>query len=260
MTYAVQLSGGGYTGWKLLERTGSAQRAVLARDPQIERSVDYFSEKMPAVATADELVSDYKLLTVALRAFGLDADAKNRLFIRKVLEADPDDSSSLVNKLTDKRYLALNKALGLNQTSSAVEQVDVAGIADLYVIRSFEKNVGERYPEIELALNAQRELPALAGQDSSATTKWFQIIGSKSLRKIFDGAFGLDTSFARLPVDRQAAELGARLEKMTGSADPGQFSDSAKVGQLIKTYLLRSQTASSTPLSPYAAALTILGG
>lgn len=260
MTYAVQLSGGGYVGWKLLERTGAAQKSVLARDPQIERSVDYFSEKMPGVATADELVSDYKLLTVALRAFGLDADAKNRLFIKKVLEADPDDSTSLVNRLTDKRYLALNKALGLTQPSPADEQADIAGIVDLYVTRSFEKNVGERYPEIELALNAQRELPSLAARDSSANTKWYQIIGSTSLRKIFDGAFGLGTSFARLPVDRQAAELGARLEKMTGSADPAQFTDPAKVGQLIKTYLLRSQAASSTYLSPYAAALTILGG
>ena len=260
MTYSVQLSGGGYVGWKLLERTGAAQKAVLAHDPQIERSVDYFSEKMPGVATADELVSDYKLLNVALRAFGLDADAKNRIFIRKVLEADPDDSASLVNRLTDKRYLALNKALGLTQTSATDEQADVAGIVDLYVTRSFEKNVGERYPEIELALNAQRELPSLATRDSSANTKWYQIIGSTSLRKIFDGAFGLGTSFARLPVDRQAAEFGARLEKMTGSADPAQFTDPAKVGQLIKTYLLRTQAASSTSLSPYAAALTILGG
>ncbi|MDT1061440.1 DUF1217 domain-containing protein [Paracoccus sp. CPCC 101403] len=261
MTYQVQVGQGGYTGWKLLERTAETQRATLARDPEILRSRTYFAEKLPQVKTADQMVSDYRLLNVALRAFGLEADMKNRLFIKKVLEADPNDSNSIVNRLSDKRYLNLNKALGMGQAGGATESAaDVGAILDLYVSKTFERNIGDRYQEIELALNARRELPALAESGSSDNTKWYQILGSQPLRKIFEGAFGLGSTFGRLPVDRQVDEMKTRLEKMTGSSSVAQFAEPEKLENLLKTYLLRSSINSGASATPYSAALTILRG
>lgn len=257
MTYNVQVGTGGYLGWKLLERTSETQRAVFENTQQIQKSRDYFAEKLPAVKTADELVSDYKLISVALRAFGLDADIGNKAFIKKILEADPNDDSSIVNKLTDKRYLNLNKALALNTVKVDDGGMTVDQITDLYVSRSFEKNIGERYPEIEIALNAKRELPALAASSSSDTTKWYQIISSKSLRATFEGAFGLSSTFSTMPVERQATELKARFERLTGSSI-SEVSDTG-IEKLIKSYLIRSQFSASTT-TPYSAALTILRG
>lgn len=83
MTYIVQAGSGGYLGWRLLEKTADTQRAAHDKDPQVRISSDYFKEKMPNVTKADELVSDFRLLSVALRAFGLDGDLKNRLFIKR---------------------------------------------------------------------------------------------------------------------------------------------------------------------------------
>ncbi|MDS9466070.1 DUF1217 domain-containing protein [Paracoccus sp. MBLB3053] len=261
MSYLVQAGNGGYLGWKILERTASVQRAVLEKDAQITASRDYFAERLPQVTAAEDLVSDYKLLSVALRAFGLDNDIGNRQFIRRVLEADPDDSSSLVNRLSDKRYLRLNKALGLGSgTEPASDRMDSGSILDLYVTRSFEKNVGSSHAEIELALNARRELPELAKSDSAENTKWYQIIGSTPLRKIFEGAFGLSSSFGQLDVDRQVEELKLRCEQMTGSSDPSQFIETGAVEDLIKTYLLRSQFSSGSVYSPFSTALAILNG
>lgn len=258
MTYNVQVGSGGYTGWKLLERTSDRQRTVFQNSREIQISRDYFSQKLPAIKTAEDLVSDYKLISVALRAFGLDADVGNKAFIKKVLEADPDDKTSLVNKLTDKRYLNLNKALALSaDEKSGNGGMTVDQIGELYVSRSFEKNIGERHPEIEIALNAKRELPTLVSSASSDTTKWYQIVSSAPLRKIFESALGFSAIFSALPVDRQVSELSQRFEKFTGG--PISDLDGAGLDKLIKMYLIKSQTATNTT-GKYSVALTILRG
>ena len=97
MGYNVQVADGGYLGWKLLERTLDSQKQVFSKSAEIQRSRDYFVENISKVEAAEDLVGNYKLLSVALRAFGLDDDINNKYFIRKVLEADPDDESSLIN-------------------------------------------------------------------------------------------------------------------------------------------------------------------
>ena len=144
MTYNVQLGSGGYLGWKILERTADRQRAAFEKSTEIQSSRDYFANYLAKIENADDLVSDYKLLKVALRAFGLDGDIRNRAFIKKVMEADPDDKNSIVNRLTDKRYLELNQAF--NFGSEAVNQkVDVQTVSALYLARSFEKSIGENH-------------------------------------------------------------------------------------------------------------------
>lgn len=261
MAYNVQVADGGYLGWKLLERTMESQKQVFSKSSEIQRSRDYFVENISGIESAEDLVGNYKLLSVALRAFGLDADINNKYFIRKVLEADPDDDSSLINKLPDKRYEQLNAAFKLwNNPASedAPAAIDSKEISEMYLTRSFEKNIGERYQEIEISLNAQRELKTLAEVDLSENAKWFQVIGSRPLRKIFEGAFGLSSHFANLPIDRQVSELKSRTEKLLGSSDIAQFSDSDKLEHMIKYYLIRNQAAQSASTNRYSAALTIL--
>lgn len=261
MGYNVQVADGGYLGWKLLERTLDSQKQVFSKSAEIQRSRDYFVENISKVEAAEDLVGNYKLLSVALRAFGLDDDINNKYFIRKVLEADPDDKSSLINKLPDKRYEQLNAAFKLWNTPApegTTTTVDSKAITDMYVTRSFERNIGERHQEIEISLNAQRELKTLAEVDLSQKAKWYQIVGSKPLRKVFEGAFGLSSHFANLPIDRQVAELKSRTERLMGSSDIDQFSDSAKLDHLLKYYLIRNQAAQSASMSRYSSALAIL--
>ena len=54
------------------------------------------------------------LLKVTLGAFGLIDDLDNRAFIRRVLESDLTDSTSLANRLSDKRYQALAVSFNFN--------------------------------------------------------------------------------------------------------------------------------------------------
>lgn len=262
MTYNVQAGTGGFLGWKILERTSERQMEIFQKSAEIQRSRDYFSENISSIESADDLVSNYKLLSVALRAFGLDDDIKNRAFIKKVIEADPEDDNSIVNKLSDKRYLGLNKAL--NMSSSAVldgtASVSADSVINLYVTRSFEKNVGERYEEIELALNARRELPTLAKSSSSENTKWYTVLGNKALRTVFETAFGLGSSFSTLPVDRQLQEIKAKFEKFSGSSDLSKLSNEKTLNDVLTLYLIKNGSGVQTGQNKFSVALTLLGG
>lgn len=259
MSYNVQVGFGGYTGWKILERTMPRQRDVFLQGLEIKSSKDYFSYKMPGVKTAEQLVGDHRLLTVTLRAFGLDSDANNKFFIRKILESDPDDKASLVNRLTDKRYLRMNQAMLLNASGErSWEALNISEIIEKYETRSFEKNIGERYSEIELALNAQRELKDVSESDLSENAKWYQILASKPLRRIFEVAFGLGDRFASLPIDRQLSELKDRTGRFLGDDSVSQFKVQGNLDSILRMFLLRDQIRVSSIGSRYANALTLL--
>ncbi len=259
MTYNVQVGNGGYLGWKLLQRTLDTQQSTFARSAELQQSRDYFTENISKIHSAEDLVKNYKLLSVALRAFGLDDDQNNRFFIRKVLEADPKDETSLVNRLPDKRYAKLNAAFAFwSAPGTTADKLSAETITDMYTKRSFERNIGLQHQEIELALNAKRELAEMARSTVSNDTKWLQIIGSKPLRKVFEGAFGLGQNFASLPIDRQVSEFKARTDRMMGSSDFGQFVDSSKIETLTKHYLLRTQISKTEVSSRYSIALTLI--
>lgn len=260
MSYNVHVANGGYIGWKVLERTIEQQKTAFSRSLKLTQSRDYFSKNIENASSAKDVTSDYKLLSITLRAFGLDDDINNKFFIEQILNSDPEDEKSLINKLSDKRYKDLSVSLGFGSTSKndTSGKVSADDIYDMYITRSFEKNIGEQHPEIELALNAQRELPKLAGNASSNDTKWLQIIGSKPLRKIFEGAFGLSDHFGKLPIDRQLSEFKRILEKETGSSDINQFTDDTKLDNIIKRYLLRTQVSLNTKFNKLSTALALL--
>src|SRR5690606_33327022 len=115
MSYAVFTGDGGYVGWRLLSRTAEQQKARVAADPQVAREAEHFRQTIGQVSKAEDLVADYRLLSVALKAHGLEADIGNRAFIRKVLESDLSDPKSLANRLSDSRYAELARSFGFSE-------------------------------------------------------------------------------------------------------------------------------------------------
>lgn len=157
------------------------------------------------------------------------------------------------------RYLQLNQAFGLGTSDDvSATDIDASSISDLYLTRSFERNIGEQHEEIELALNAERELPALIARSSSDNTKWYQITSSTALRTVFAEAFGFPSTFANMPVDRQVAELKSGMVKMFGSADISALSEQENMDKLVKNYLIRTQINATGISTSYSTALTIL--
>ena len=242
MTYSPVLPLSGYAGWALLNRTKTAQTAAFNRSPEIVRDTDYFKANISKVTTADALVNDRRLLRVALGAFGLDDDINNKAFIKKILSDGTLTNTALANRLTDKRYYEMAKAFSFDLATPST-QISTFGdqIVTAFKDRQFEKAVGEQNEQLRLALNATREVAALAGKTSSETTKWFTIMGNTPLATVMQKALGVPTGVASLNVDQQLSIYQAKAQAIFGDSSVSQFTDPAKMDQLVKRYLTRAQ-------------------
>jgi hypothetical protein len=259
MTFTAAVPFAGYAGWAFLRRTQAAQTEAIAASPVNARDEAYFREKIGSIRTAEALVDDRRLLRVALTAFGLEADLDSRFFIRKVLEDGTLNTDALSNRLADSRYRDFSAAFGFGDfaTPRTVLSDFPDRILGPWRARQFEASVGQQDETLRLALNAARELPALAAKGSSETSKWFAVMGNAPLRRVFEGALGLPSSFGVLDIDKQREMLADKAERAFGAPTVSQFTDPAQVEALVRRYLARAQ-AESFVAGPGTAALTLL--
>ena len=262
MTFFAAVPLSGYAGWKFIERTREAQQAALAATPAMKTNEEYFRANIGKIRNAEDLVADRRLLTVALGAFGLDDDINSKFFIKKVLESNTLEPSSLANKLSDKRYVEMAKAFGFGDfpdTPNTELSTFPDQIIGAFKTRQFERAVGEQDQSLRLAMNAERELAKIAEKSNSENTKWFTIMGNAPLRQVFETALGLPKQFGSADLDQQLGVFKERAETFLGSSDPAMFKDPAKIEELAKLFLVRSSIQAGPSLSsPGAAALSIL--
>lgn len=261
MSFTPLLPASGIVGYRLLTATEAVQRAAFDRQPQIARDVAYFEEKIGAVKTAADLVSDRRLLRVALGAFGLDDEIDKRAYLRRILEDGTEASDALANKLVDPRYKAFSKAFGFGDAGGVrVARTGFAeGLTAAYRERQFEIAVGEQDDALRLALNFRREITRHANSPDPEGVAWFSVMGDQPLRAVLEGALGLPTSFGKLDIDRQRDDLRDKSDRVFGSRSLAIFKDPEKVDEAIGRFLARrAAEAGPSPLTPGASALTVL--
>ncbi|MFN6952180.1 MAG: DUF1217 domain-containing protein [Albidovulum sp.] len=259
MSFSPVVPLGGYPGWSFLTRTRAAQKAAFVASAAVQRDEAHFRERIGGIATAEELVADRRLLSVALTAFGLEADIDNRYFIRKVLQDGTLKPDALANKLADKRYFEFAKAFGFGDF--ATPRTALSDFADTILARyetlRFEAAIGAQDNKMRLAMNAERELARLAGRVMSDEAKWFHVMGSAPLREVFQTAFGLPAAFATVDLDRQLDVFRDRAQRILGSSEISQFADRRKIEDLVRVFLLRAESGTGVA-SGQAPALELL--
>ncbi|MGJ8543966.1 MAG: DUF1217 domain-containing protein [Sulfitobacter sp.] len=253
----------GLAGWRFLQRTYDQQFEAFTSSTLMQRDTEYFRENIGNIKSAEELVSDRRLLNVALTAFGLQDDLNNRYFIRKVLEEGSVGDDALANRFSDGRYAELSKAFGFGPLE--FPQWKKADFASTMISRfesaEFEIATGQQDESMRIALYAQRELGALAAQDSSVDTKWYSIMGDQPLREVFEKALNLPEGFGQMDIDRQLTVFKSRARSVFGSDDPSIFTDETKMQDALTKFILRDQLDGVTAgMSSGSIALTLLGG
>lgn len=238
MTFQPFVPAGGLAGWRFLQSTAEIQRSAHAKGNLQQRDLAYFRDNIGKVETAQQLVSDYRLLSVALGAFGLDDDMSNKFLIRRVLEEGTLKTDALSNKLSDKRYRDLAKTFGFGDF--ATPNTKLSDFADKIEVRyrdqRFEADMGRTSDTMRLALNAQRELPLLARSSSTNLTKWYTIMGTAPLRKVMETALGLPAAFATLPIDRQVETFMDRAEARFGTAELSELGKEPVLDRLLDRF------------------------
>ena len=260
MSFQPVIAGSGLVGWSFLQRTLERQTDIFNTSPALTRDSDYFAQNIKAIQTAEDLVSDRRLLRVALGAFGLQEDINSRAFIQRILEQGTQDDDALANRLTDDRYKKLADAFGFDQASGPLSAQDgfAGGIIDLYRQRSFEVAVGEQDQALRLALNAVRELGEIARSDQSENGKWFTIMGTQPLREVFETVLGLPSGFGQIDIDQQLEIFKDRAERQLGLDTLEDLAVPQLREELVERFLLMDQISSFETQSSNAIALTLL--
>ncbi|MDZ4088325.1 MAG: DUF1217 domain-containing protein [Tabrizicola sp.] len=261
MSFQPVLPLSGFTGWGFLKRTMERQQAVQQALPVQQRDEAYFRDKIGKADTAEKLVNDKRLLRIALTAFGLEGDVNSKAFIQKILEGGTLKEGSLANKLADKQYQKFAAAFGYGDFSVPRTRLSTFPdeILTQFRARSFETAVGAQNNTFRLAMNAEREIPALASRTISENAKWFTVLGNAPLREVMQTALGLPKSFSSINLDQQVAVLKKRTEAAFGSSDIGQFRDPKKLEALTRRFILQSEMQGQAAAnSPAATALQLL--
>ncbi|CTQ49106.1 DUF1217 domain-containing protein [Jannaschia donghaensis] len=260
MTFQPFVPVGGLAGWRFLQNTIETQRSAHGASPVLERDLEYFRENIGKITTAEELVGDFRLLSVALGAFGLSEDINSKFLIKRVLEEGTIETDALANRLSDKRYRDLSRAFGFGDFPVANTALSdfPDRIADRYKEQRFEIDMGQTNETMRLALNAQRELPSIASGDTSNRTKWFTVMGTAAVREVMETALNLPSAIATLSIDKQLDVFLERSEALFGTNDLSKLAQGDTLSRLLDRFTALDQsTSGSNVTSP---ALILLRG
>ena len=261
MSFQPVIPFSGAAGWAFLQRTKDAQQSAFEGGAVHQRDVTYFQDNIGDITTAEQLVSDRQLLSVALGAYGLSEDINNTHFIRKVLEDGTLSTDALANKLSDKRYFEMAKDFGFGDYNIPRTQISDFGTKTVaaYKEQQFEVAVGNQNHDMRLAMSLERDLGNIVGKSTSDAGKWYSIMGNPPLRQVFETALGLPSSFRTLDIDKQLEVFQEKSERYFGSSTVDQFSGPEQLEELTRLFLARSQIAQGTAaLSSNSIALTLL--
>lgn len=250
----------GYAGWRFLERTLESQQTAFAKSQPITRAAEYFRENIPKIRTAEDLVSDRRLLAVALGAFGLDDDINNQAFIRRILEDGTIADGALANRLADKRYQEFSRTFGFGD--SPVPRTVLPAFADRIISRfedrQFERAVGDQNKNLRLALNLKQGLSDIVNSTNSGNAQWFSIMGNKPLRNVFQTALGLPSGLASIDIDQQLGVFKDRAKSVLGTDNIADVAAPANQEKLVRLFLIRAEADSIKTVSGASTALTLL--
>ena len=250
----------GYVGWRFLERTLENQQAAYAESEPIARATDYFRENIADIGTAEDLVADRRLLSVALGAFGLDDDIDNKFFIQQILEDGTLDEDSLANRLTDTRYADFSSAFGFGDSifpSTSLPSFPDE-IVDRFEARQFERAVGNQDNDLRLAMNIESGISDIVSRTDNTDAQWFSVMGNGPLLSVFQTALGLPSSIANVNLDQQLEIYQSRSNAIFGTDQVADFLEPEQQEDLIRLFLIRSEAANISAASSGSTALALL--
>ncbi len=188
-------------------------QTMTADKPAVKTASEYYAANIGKVASIQDLVGNYRLLSFALSAYGLGNEVNSTALVTQVLEGGVSSSTSLANTLGNPNWAKFAKAfdfVGSGAASISTSSAIKTTTSD-YVEQTLESDQGEEDPGVQLALYFQRVAP-------SATTG-LDIMGDENLLDVVQTIFGLPPETTGTDVDTEAQEI-TQLMPMSDLQDP----------------------------------------
>ncbi len=236
-------------------------QAMTAAEPAVKSATAYYEANIGKVASIQDFVGNFRLLSYALDAYGLGDQVNNTALIEKVLEGGVSNPKSLANTLSNSRWKTFAAAFDFvgNGASSVSSASAVKTTTPDYVEQQLESDQGAQDVGVQLALYFQRVAPTISSE--------YGVLADQNLLEVAQTIFGLSPAISATNIDAHAQTLS----KLMPLAD---LSDPKKLQQLTERFTAMydltygpgsGATTSLTVSSPTAssnasAASTILAG
>lgn len=229
-------------GLQLVDATSDRQAEMIRSSAQHARAIAGFRERMGDIETVDQLMADHDLYVFVMKAFDLEEQIFGKAMIGKILKSDINDSSSLVNRLTDPRFREMHKVLGFGNSGTTNFNTLWSSwreeMVDRYVQRQIINSQAERNEAVGLALEFRRKAEGVKSA--------YDILKDSDLSTVLRTALGIPDETAQLDIDRQA-------EIINGKFDLKKLQDPAEVEKLIRKYVVISDAQNTENLAQNAA-------
>jgi hypothetical protein len=176
--------------------------------PQHARGIEAFREQIADITTVEQLVENREVYIFVMRAFDLEDQIFGKALMRRMLESDITDRTSLVNRLTDPRFRDMYLTLGFeNDGTTNANTADPAwreAIVDRYVETVFINDQAAQNEALGAALEFQRK--------AASVNTPLDILKDREMAAVVRLALGLPEEIATLDIDRQADLIRSRLD------------------------------------------------
>ena len=205
---------------QLVTKNYAIQAQIAGLDPKsdyVKGETTYYLANITKVKSVDDLMSNSRLYTYALAAYGLDSATEDKTLIKQVLQGGVRDPNSVANKQKNPAYAALASAFNFEQYGENATTINPAQqpTVDKYMRQSLEEDAGKTNEGVRLALYFQRKAPDI--------TSWYDVLADTALASVVRTALGLPDSFATADIDKQAQLFGQKL-KISDFTDPTKLS------------------------------------
>ncbi|WP_425463435.1 DUF1217 domain-containing protein [Mesorhizobium intechi] len=231
---------------QLVTKNYATQAQIAGLDPNsdyVKGETSYYLANITKVKSVDDLMSNSRLYTYALAAFGLDSATENKDLIKQVLQGGVRDPNSVANKQKDPAYAALASAFNFEQYGEAATTINPAQqpTVDKYMRQTLEEDAGQTNEGVRLALYFQRKAPDI--------TSWYDVLADTALASVVRTALGLPDSFATADIDKQAQLFEQKL-------DISDFTDPVKLGKFLTRFT--SMYEINNPTSTAVSSISVL--
>ncbi|MDC0739423.1 DUF1217 domain-containing protein [Cognatishimia sp. SS12] len=211
----------------LIDRTRDRQLEVLRNEVGHQRAADTFRERIGAITTPEEFVKDFEVYSFVMRAFDLEDQIFGKGMMRKILESDPSDDESLVNRLTSESFSEIHEVLAFTtEAGPQVPNFNNVAWQEAIVSRYFETVYQNEYDAQNDTVGTVLEFRGRLGEIDN----WFDVLKDKEMGEFFRTALGLPKEMGTLDIDMQAGIFEKKF-------DLAKLSDPDEVERLITRYV-----------------------
>ena len=217
---------------------------------EAEEEAKYYSAEIEKLTSAEDLLSNRRLVDFILTAAGIDPQGVTTDYVRQMFSSDLNDPESFANTEPDNRYRQIVASFNFNTDGSlrrAAETTIQSGrgileTQDLYLNQTLEEEQGVDNAGVRLALYFRR----LA--DTISTP--YDVLADTALLQVIRVAYSL-------PEEMTGADIDVQAEYISRVFEPEDMQDPEKVEKLLLRFTSLYDIENNTDASPI---LTLMGG